>query len=100
RHTISKRDWSSDVCSSDLDLVVQRFFAVLLEPFVYDEMTVIGAVQDEKFQTKTKHVTKLGWKSVYETATESSRTNQKTKVDQVFSNVKIEIGRASCRERV
>src|SRR5699024_2807783 len=60
-------------------------------PFVYDEMTIIGAIQGEKFQTKTKHVTKLGWKSVYEaTSTESSRTNQKVKEDQVFSNVKIE----------
>src|SRR5699024_10453211 len=95
-HAIIPTEQSIDATQLDnrerkvYDLVVQRFFAVLLEPFVYDEMTVVGAVQDEKFQTKTKHVTKLGWKSVYETATESSRTNQKTKVDQVFSNVKIE----------
>src|SRR5437868_15410720 len=27
RHTRSKRDWSSDVCSSDLDLISSKFIA-------------------------------------------------------------------------
>src|SRR5207249_9625579 len=31
RHTRSKRDWSSDVCSSDLDALVQFFAALKVE---------------------------------------------------------------------
>src|SRR5699024_9363318 len=30
-HTRSKRDWSSDVCSSDLKKIVQKIFSTLLE---------------------------------------------------------------------
>src|SRR5699024_3604786 len=96
-HAIIPTEQSIDATQLDnrerkiYELVVKRFIAVLLETFVYDAISIIDAIQGEKFQTKTKHVTKLGWKSVYEaTSTESSRTNQKVKEDQVFSNVKIE----------
>src|SRR5699024_12027513 len=36
RHTRSKRDWSSDVCSSDLELVQHAFLEAILESVLYE----------------------------------------------------------------
>ncbi len=48
------------------DLVVKRFLAVLLEPFVYDQITVELSIEGERFVAKGKVVKELGWKAVYE----------------------------------
>src|SRR5699024_12043562 len=42
RHTISKRDWSSDVCSSDLLIVVSPNTAFLILPSSVIEKTIKG----------------------------------------------------------
>src|SRR5207253_4751001 len=51
RHTRWPRDWSSDVCSSDLPpvypgLVVGREFAKTLHAYVGDEITLISPLGD------------------------------------------------------
>lgn len=93
-HAIIPTEQSVDATQLDsrerkiYDLVVQRFFAVLMDPYVYDEMTIQATVKGEMFQAKTNHVTKLGWKAVYESTPSSpSRTRQKVAPDQVFSNL-------------
>src|SRR5699024_358858 len=92
-HAIIPTEQSVDATQLDnrerkiYDLVVQRFFAVLMDPYVYDEMTIQATVKGEMFQAKTNHVTKLGWKAVYESTPSSpSRTRQKVAPDQVYSD--------------
>src|SRR5690625_7618386 len=72
RHTRWPRDWSSDVCSSDLNT---RMLAVSVSDAADDVVTVIRAGA-RGYLTKT------------------------TSADEVTAAVKREIGRASCRERV
>src|SRR5699024_11896928 len=86
RHTRSKRDWSSDVCSSDLN--------------VPSKINIIDNV-DVKDSALPEEILKLRRSDFYQ--------EQKVK-DQILRklNVKIDrdkkkaekIGRASCRERV
>src|SRR5699024_12045899 len=43
RHTRSKRDWSSDVCSSDLsDLAIQT----MKDPYLFDFISLKGKVKE------------------------------------------------------
>src|SRR5699024_11599664 len=37
RHTRSKRDWSSDVCSSDLDLLIGFILAAIVKLILYSK---------------------------------------------------------------
>src|SRR5699024_11255605 len=39
RHTRSKRDWSSDVCSSDLSLVLDRVAGISFDAGVFTNLT-------------------------------------------------------------
>lgn len=48
------------------DLVVKRFFAVLLPPFEYEETTVKININSEVFSAKGKIVKLKGWKAVYD----------------------------------
>lgn len=48
------------------DMIVKRFFAVLMPPMIYDELTVEGAVSGEKFVAKGKNVKQTGWKASYD----------------------------------
>src|SRR5699024_11513651 len=72
-HAIIPTEQSVDATQLDnrerkiYDLVVQRFFAVLMDPYVYYEMTIQATVKVEMFQEKTTHVTKIGLTSFYET---------------------------------
>src|SRR5207249_8009901 len=81
RHTRSKRDWSSDVCSSDLDdWGVANRYGVEFRGEVHptgDRVVTVGA--DGSFS--------------------DVRTNIFTGDANPTSNV-VQIGRASCRERV
>src|SRR5699024_12063535 len=84
RHTISKRDWSSDVCSSDLRTLVRDydgatgikingdFYRLCVQETSATELPVGTAVTFKKFDGTTAIVTIAAPK---------------------------EIGRASCRER-
>src|SRR5699024_11564682 len=94
RHTRSKRDWSSDVCSSDL---VANYCALIGEPSVL-------------YKDKT-YAKKLGYEGIPLPYTYASFFWQKLSipwltnddpvilVEQNFS-YDFQIGRASCRERV
>src|SRR5699024_11451988 len=86
RHTRSKRDWSSDVCSSDLAIMTEEknIMETLYEKL--DENS--KKLHDENGQS---YIENLGL------AMEDIYTNQRDLLEQ--STIQ-EIGRASCRERV
>src|SRR5699024_8560116 len=46
------------------DLVVQRFLAVLSDPYIYEETTITANIQDELFTTKTTDTKQLGWRAI------------------------------------
>lgn len=48
------------------DLVVKRFFAVLLPPFEYEQTTIKASIEGEDFVAKGKRVLSLGWKELYQ----------------------------------
>src|SRR5207249_7513425 len=87
RHTRSKRDWSSDVCSSDLrslQLAVRPF--VLLWAFLEKiALAVFGRLQWSPPQWFTRS---------------RAATSDFHRVHPRITASGIEIGRASCRERV
>ena len=56
----------SDKESKIYDLVVKRFFAVLLPPFEYEQTTIKANIGGETFVAKGKVVLKSGWKEVYD----------------------------------
>src|SRR3989440_4729491 len=82
RHTRSDRDWSSDVCSSDLEIVtayqVRAKRTLDLSPGTLDELRT-GMIDAVNGAGGTGHAASL---------------------DNVEVAGKTEIGRASCRERV
>src|SRR5207249_7648699 len=92
RHTRSKRDWSSDVCSSDLTTV--RFINVSGGPhniaFYADSIPKGGAA-----------VLKKGMPNAMGDLMGAFLTQPNEKYDVSFTGAPAgEIGRASCRERV
>lgn len=48
------------------DLVVKRFFAVLLPPFEYEQTTISVQIGNQTFVARGKMVIDTGWKNVYE----------------------------------
>src|SRR5699024_11655188 len=44
RHTTSKRDWSSDVCSSDLNIIMAVWSLFIILPFV---LLLMSSITDE-----------------------------------------------------
>ena len=67
------------------DLIVKRFFAVLMPPMIYDELTVEGKVEGETFVAKGKHVKQVGWKASYDFTEEASTDIHRIK-DQTLPN--------------
>src|SRR5699024_12150632 len=80
RHTRSKRDWSSDVCSSDLEDVNQALHRALKEVVPGDILVVSGGGFSER-------------------ALMGELIAQRAQNAGIIGMI-IEIGRASCRERV
>src|SRR5699024_11964580 len=89
RHTRSKRDWSSDVCSSDLETEAPYERPALskklwLDDEFEEEDTKIGAEEEENVEfVFEREVIKI-------TPEDKSVT---------LENGDVEIGRATCRER-
>lgn len=48
------------------DLVVRRFLAVLLPPYIYEQTTVFGETAGEEFVARGKIVKDLGWREAYD----------------------------------
>src|SRR2546429_1251876 len=80
RHTRCSRDWSSDVCSSDLNLTADYDFDMGTD-VIGDQAPPRGG------GGSSPAIWTADGKSVIVTTTEHGRSN-------------LEIGRASCRERV
>src|SRR5699024_11712054 len=87
RHTRSKRDWSSDVCSSDL---IEKMSAEPESPLasLYEQQMNITA--EDVF-----HHAEKGDKIANEVIKYTTEV-----LAHVFANLGVKIGRASCRERV
>lgn len=47
------------------DLIVKRFLAVLLPPYLYEQTNIEAMIGEERFVTKGQVVKSLGWKEVY-----------------------------------
>src|SRR5699024_11363007 len=86
RHTRSKRDWSSDVCSSDLTLGLHFDLTVPLARYVLEHQN------DLVFPLRRFQIQKV-WRG------ERPQEGRFREFYQADLDV-IEIGRASCRERV
>ncbi|MEK4048377.1 MULTISPECIES: DNA topoisomerase III [Bacillus] len=61
------------------DLIAKRFLAVLMNPFEYEETTVIAKIGSETFTAKGKIVQSAGWKAVYD---DSYEEEESAEVDQ------------------
>lgn len=48
------------------ELVVKRFFAVLLPSFEFEQTTIKACIEGESFMAKGKRVLSLGWKELYQ----------------------------------
>src|SRR5206468_8344728 len=85
RHTRSDRDWSSDVCSSDLDRAGGGDVEALDDTFDRKSRDFVAGVAGE-----AAHALALGAEHQGHAAAGEERPGQRL----------AEIGRASCRERV
>src|SRR5690606_40062675 len=91
RHTRFSRDWSSDVCSSDLLLFEpvdggERLFRLVVFP------VDIGLVDQRLLRVRAKGITRLdGFQTAAGRAPVAGGHG--------FPRVPVKIGRASCRER-
>ena len=47
------------------DLVVKRFFAVLLKPYEYEKIIITAKINIEEFKSQGRITLSLGWKEVY-----------------------------------
>src|SRR5699024_11319928 len=101
RHTRSKRDWSSDVCSSDL-----AFSLALVKEPESTKSKVMAKVQDGLFA----YLRAQGWDTTEEMCisyvcfegTKANVEREKAIVKKIVSRnggITLEIGRASWRER-
>src|SRR5699024_11464658 len=91
RHTRSKRDWSSDVCSSDLELSNTG------RATVTDVNRNVAANFNNNYQDQGMH--RYGQQFLYSTLlVKQISTSIKLVGNQAFFN-EAEIGRASCRDR-
>src|SRR5699024_11818259 len=85
RHTRSKRDWSSDVCSSDLKLFIQQGRKV------FREVSPLVA------ETIQNHLESLSLKP--EDLRRMWLHQANLNMNQLIARRVLEIGRASCRAR-
>src|SRR5690606_39862358 len=92
RHTRFSRDWSSDVCSSDLRIDRLRCFAVIDSGDPAHSQIRYG-----RLATASIHSPNGSTVTMKERRLESAETSGRSSAERMSSMV--EIGRASCRER-
>src|SRR5207249_6929620 len=92
RHTRSKRDWSSDVCSSDLYQVSVRNLPARTDLRYYRLALTSWPLVTEK--TLREDLSNLG------VTAKVGKDNHRSLATSLKREAKIKIGRASCRERV
>src|SRR5699024_11896488 len=89
RHTMSKRDWSSDVCSSDLAAMAPaEFLSFLQEAADGLDLRLVGS--PEQFHALEQPAVQL----------EPSGPDDIAYLQYTSGSTRFQIGRASCRERV
>src|SRR5207249_5237630 len=86
RHTRSKRDWSSDVCSSDLAAAEDRLVLVEGVDHEVERRADLRHADDGERAARAERVERLA--------------DDGEVADRLEGVVGAEIGRASCRERV
>lgn len=69
------------------DLVVRRFFAVLMPPYEYEEMVLEASICGEHFSSKAVRTIKAGWKDAYEEEEERQSQIPEVKKGQKISVV-------------
>lgn len=70
-------------------LVLKRFLAVLLPPYIYEQTNIKATINNETFITKGKIIKQLGWKKISNQEDENQflpqfTVNQKISIDQVI----------------
>src|SRR5690606_40689089 len=89
RHTRFSRDWSSDVCSSDLSLLVTQERKRKADLLAY-----LNEVDRRKLYAKE------GYSSLFRYLTEKHRYSESSALKRIqAARLASQIGRASCRER-
>src|SRR5207249_7640821 len=93
RHTRSKRDWSSDVCSSDLDLTLRRQFKLRERLSLQARADFFNIFNHPNFGSPINYLSSpLFGQSTQMLGASLGSGGQNGGLNQ--------IGRASCRERV
>src|SRR5699024_11321494 len=93
RHTRSKRDWSSDVCSSDLAKILLESIMPILSD--REQKILQCTFFENKSQKETGELLGISQMRVSRLQRQSLR-----KLNEFIQSESSEIGRASCRERV
>src|SRR3546814_13954640 len=98
-------DWSSDVCSSDLDSIVAEDLGKLPDQNVAESLQRIAGVTIERNRGEGRFVTVRGFGPKFNAVTVNGRTlatdnNGREFSFDVLPSEMIKLGRASCRERV
>src|SRR5699024_11636761 len=97
RHTRSKRDWSSDVCSSDLEIVAGRGSRIGAYYLLGVDLQDYEEIFEEKLEllkqlNENKRIT---WEGQFRPPLDDAEILPQPKNGSIPK-----IGRASCRERV
>lgn len=66
------------------DLVVKRFFAVLLPPFEYEQTSIEATIGSELFRAKGKRILQQGWKEAYENQYDDADTGEDDLKEQIL----------------
>lgn len=70
------------------DLVVKRFFSVLLPPFEYEQTSITAVIGGETFKARGKRILSHGWKEAYENNFEDEASEDGLK-EQLLPELKV-----------
>ncbi len=76
----------SDAERKVYDLVVKRFFAVLMPAYEYEQITISVQLQDEKFIARGKRVLVQGWREVLESHNDEGDGDEELR-EQLFPDI-------------